>query len=106
MSATFAAFGCHRKTHTQPVIHAFLGDVDSGAQDKNSWTVKSERINNNKILKIIMKITLKKSQPKNNAIKIGPLHFQNTGKQTGMDIIIMSNVIISTARVVIVMFNT
>ena len=29
MSATFAAFGCHRKTHTQPVIHAFLGDVDS-----------------------------------------------------------------------------
>ena len=39
MSATFAAFGCHRKTHTQPVIHAFLGDVDSGALDKNSLTV-------------------------------------------------------------------
>ena len=39
VSATFAAFGCHRKTHTQPVIHAFLGQVDSGAKDKNSWTV-------------------------------------------------------------------
>ena len=39
MSATFAAFGCHRKTHRRPVIHAFLGDVDSGAEDKNSWTV-------------------------------------------------------------------
>ena len=39
VSATFAAFGCHRKTHTQPVIHAFLGDVDSGALDKNSLTV-------------------------------------------------------------------
>ena len=36
MSATFAAFGCDRKTHTQPVVHAFLGDVDSGALDKNS----------------------------------------------------------------------
>ena len=31
VSATFAAFECHKKTHTQPVIHAFLGDVDSGA---------------------------------------------------------------------------
>ena len=39
VSATFAAFECHRKTHTQPVIHAFLGDVESGAKDKNSWTV-------------------------------------------------------------------
>ena len=35
VSATFAAFGCHRKTHTQPVIHVFLGDVDSD-KDKNS----------------------------------------------------------------------
>ena len=25
--------------HTQPVIHAFLGDVDSGALDKNGWIV-------------------------------------------------------------------
>ena len=39
VSATFAAFGCRRKTHMQPVIHAFLGDVDSGAEDKNGWTV-------------------------------------------------------------------
>ena len=39
VSATFAAFGCHRKTHMQSVIHAFLGHVDSGAYDKNSWTV-------------------------------------------------------------------
>ena len=31
VNATFAAFGCHRKTHMQPVIHEFLGDVDSGA---------------------------------------------------------------------------
>ena len=30
VSATFAAFGCHRKAHTQPVIHVFLGHVDSG----------------------------------------------------------------------------
>ena len=30
VSATFAAFGVTGK-HTQPVIHVFLGDVDSGA---------------------------------------------------------------------------
>ena len=60
VSATFAAFGCHRKQHTQPVIHAFLGHADLVAWDKNSWTVKSETINNNKIKKIIINITKKK----------------------------------------------
>ena len=34
--ATFAAFGRHRKTHTQPVIHAFLGDVDSSDVDSSA----------------------------------------------------------------------
>ena len=34
MSETSAAFGCHRKTHTQPVIHAFIGDVDSVPRTK------------------------------------------------------------------------
>ena len=31
VSATFAAFGCHRKTHMQHAIHVFLGHVDSDA---------------------------------------------------------------------------
>ena len=51
--------------------------------------IRSEKINNNKILKIIINITLKKSQPKNDAIKISILHFYNSGRQTGMITIIM-----------------
>ena len=31
VSATSAAFGCHRKTYTQPVVHAFLAHVVLGA---------------------------------------------------------------------------
>ena len=75
VSATFTAFGCHRKTHVQPDIHAFFGHVDLGALDKNSWTV------NFKVKIIIINIKnhnkyyQNKSQPKNNAIKIGTLHF-------------------------------
>ena len=77
VSATFAAFGCHRKTHTQPVIYAFLGHVDSNAYDKNSWTVNL-KVKELIIIyrkKTVINITQKISQPKNNAIKIGTLHF-------------------------------